>query len=60
MQMYDEYQDQQSYASHQSRRNEDYDKAKEFFLEAIGVEATSDLDLVYNRLCYYNESLQAV
>ena len=42
--------------------NEDYDRAKEFFLEAIGVEADCieaiyNLGLVYNRLGYYNESL---
>lgn len=44
--------------------NEDYDRAKEFFLEAIGVEADCieaiyNLGLVYKRLGYYNESLQA-
>lgn len=44
--------------------NEDYDRAKEFFLEAIGVEADCieaiyNLGLVYKRLSYYNESLQA-
>jgi intraflagellar transport protein 88 len=42
--------------------NEDYDRAKEFFLEAIGVEADCieaiyNLGLVYKRLGYYNESL---
>lgn len=41
---------------------EDYDRAKEFFLEAIGVEADCieaiyNLGLVYKRLNYYNESL---
>ena len=41
---------------------EDYDRAKEFFLEAIGVEADCieaiyNLGLVYKRLGYYNESL---
>jgi len=41
---------------------EDYDRAKEFFLEAIGVEADCieaiyNLGLVYKRLSYYNESL---
>ena len=40
--------------------NEDYDRAKEFFLEAIGVEADCieaiyNLGLVYKRLGYYNE-----
>lgn len=44
--------------------NEDFDRAKEFFLEAIGVEADCieaiyNLGLVYKRLGYYNESLQA-
>lgn len=44
--------------------NEDYDRSKEFFLEAIGVEADCieaiyNLGLVYKRLGYYNESLQA-
>jgi intraflagellar transport protein 88 len=44
--------------------SEDYDRAKEFFLEAIGVEADCieaiyNLGLVYKRLGYYNESLQA-
>lgn len=43
---------------------EEYDRAKEFFLEAIGVEADCveaiyNLGLVYKRLGYYNESLQA-
>ena len=43
---------------------DDYDRAKEFFLEAIGVEADCieaiyNLGLVYKRLNYYNESLQA-
>lgn len=43
---------------------EEYDWAKEFFLEAIGVEADCveaiyNLGLVYKRLGYYNESLQA-
>jgi intraflagellar transport protein 88 len=42
--------------------SEDYDRAKEFFLEAIGVEADCieaiyNLGLVYKRLGYYNESL---
>ena len=42
--------------------NEDYDRSKEFFLEAIGVEADCieaiyNLGLVYKRLGYYNESL---
>ena len=42
--------------------NEDYDRSKEFFLEAIGVEADCieaiyNLGLVYKRLSYYNESL---
>lgn len=41
---------------------EDYDRSKEFFLEAIGVEADCieaiyNLGLVYKRLGYYNESL---
>lgn len=44
--------------------NEEYDRSKEFFLEAIGVEADCieaiyNLGLVYKRLGYYNESLQA-
>ena len=44
--------------------NEEYDKSKEFFLEAIGVEADCveaiyNLGLVYKTLGYYNESLQA-
>lgn len=44
--------------------SEDFDRAKEFFLEAIGVEADCieaiyNLGLVYKRLGYYNESLQA-
>jgi intraflagellar transport protein 88 len=44
--------------------NEDYDRSKEFFLEAIGVEADCveaiyNLGLVYKRLGYYNEALQA-
>jgi intraflagellar transport protein 88 len=44
--------------------NENYDRSKEFFLEAIGVEADCieaiyNLGLVYKRLGYYNESLQA-
>jgi intraflagellar transport protein 88 len=44
--------------------SEDYDRSKEFFLEAIGVEADCieaiyNLGLVYKRLGYYNESLQA-
>jgi intraflagellar transport protein 88 len=43
---------------------EDFERAKEFFLEAIGVEADCieaiyNLGLVYKRLNYYNESLQA-
>jgi len=43
---------------------EEYDRAKEFFLEAIGVEADCveaiyNLGLVYKWLGYYNESLQA-
>jgi len=43
---------------------EDFDRAKEFFLEAIGVEADCieaiyNLGLVYKRLNFYNESLQA-
>lgn len=43
---------------------EEFDRAKEFFLEAIGVEADCieaiyNLGLVYKRLSYYNESLQA-
>jgi len=42
--------------------NEEFDRAKEFFLEAIGVEADCieaiyNLGLVYKRLGYYNESL---
>lgn len=41
---------------------EDYERSKEFFLEAIGVEADCieaiyNLGLVYKRLSYYNESL---
>ena len=41
---------------------EDFDRAKEFFLEAIGVEADCveaiyNLGLVYKRLGYYSESL---
>jgi len=44
--------------------DEEYDKAKEFFLEAIGVEADCveaiyNLGLVYKTLGYYNEALQA-
>ena len=44
--------------------NDEYDKSKEFFLEAIGVEADwveaiYNLGLVYKTLGYYNESLQA-
>lgn len=44
--------------------HEDFDRAKEFFLEAIGVEADCveaiyNLGLVYKRLGYYSESLQA-
>jgi len=43
---------------------EDFDRSKEFFLEAIGVEADCveaiyNLGLVYKRLGYYSESLQA-
>lgn len=43
---------------------EEFDRAKEFFLEAIGVEADCieaiyNLGLVYKRLGYFNESLQA-
>ena len=41
---------------------EEFDRAKEFFLEAIGVEADCieaiyNLGLVYKRLGYFNESL---
>lgn len=43
---------------------EEFDRAKEFLLEAIGVEADCieaiyNLGLVYKRLGYYNEALQA-
>jgi intraflagellar transport protein 88 len=41
---------------------DDYDRSKEFFLEAIGVEADCveaiyNLGLVYKKLNYYNEAL---
>ena len=44
--------------------SEEFDRAKEFYLEAIGVEADCveaiyNLGLVYKRLGYYNEALQA-
>ena len=44
--------------------SEDFDRAKEFFLEASGVEADCveaiyNLGLVYKRLGYFSESLQA-
>jgi len=45
--------------------NEDFEKAKEFYLEAIGaeadcIEAIYNLALVYKCQGYYNEALQAV